>query len=69
MRTSEIGSVISSKVFEQKADIVFRPPVSDFSLMDFSAYEPLIEAGYRHAVTVLEQNAGNDRLTKSVAVR
>ena len=69
LRTSEIGSVISSKVFEQKADIVFRPPVSEFSLMDFSSYEPLIEVGYRHAVAVLEQNDGNKRLTNSVLVR
>ncbi len=66
MRTSEIGSVISSKTFEQKAHIVFRPPVSGFSLMDFSSYEPLIEAGYRHALEVLEQNDGNKRLTNSV---
>ena len=66
MRTSEIGSVISSKTFEQKAHIVFRPPVSGFSLMDFSSYEPLIEAGYRHALEVLEQNRDNERLTNSV---
>ena len=66
MRTSEIGSVISSKTFEQKAHIVFRPPVSGFSLMDFSSYEALIEAGYRHALEVLEQNDGNKRLTDSV---
>lgn len=66
LRTSEIGSVISSKVFEQRADIVFRPPVSGFSLMDFSSYEALIEAGYRHALEVLEQNDGNKRLTDSV---
>jgi predicted acylesterase/phospholipase RssA len=69
LRTSEIGSVISSKVFEQKADIVFRPPVSDFSLMDFSSYEQLIEVGYRHALQVLEQNDGNKRLTSSALVR
>ncbi|MDF1594900.1 MAG: cyclic nucleotide-binding and patatin-like phospholipase domain-containing protein [Acidimicrobiia bacterium] len=66
LRTSEIGSVISSKVFEQRADLVFRPPVSDFSLMAFASYEQLIEVGYRHALQVLEQNEASERLTESI---
>ena len=57
LRTSEIGSVISSKTFESRADLVFRPPVGEFALMDFSAIDDLIEVGYRHAIDVLEHSA------------
>ncbi len=58
LRTSEIGSVVSSKTFEALADVVFHPPVAEFALMDFSAYERLIETGYRHAVEVLDKTQG-----------
>ena len=57
LRTSEIGSVISSKTFEARAALVFRPPVADFALMDFSAIDDLIDVGYRHAVEILEHNS------------
>jgi predicted acylesterase/phospholipase RssA len=57
LRTSEIGSVISSKTFESRADLVFHPPVGDYALMDFSVIDDLIEVGYRHAAEVLEHNS------------
>lgn len=55
LRTTEMGSVLSSKRLEREADLVFHPPVDDFSLLDFSACDSLIEVGYRHATEVLEQ--------------
>ncbi len=58
LRTSEIGSVVSSKTFEALADVVFHPPVDEFALMDFSAHEQLIDVGYRHAVEVLDKSQG-----------
>ncbi|NNC93829.1 MAG: cyclic nucleotide-binding domain-containing protein [Acidimicrobiia bacterium] len=57
LRTSEIGSVISSRTFESRADLVFHPPVGDYALMDFSRIDDLIEVGYRHAAAVLEENS------------
>jgi NTE family protein len=56
LRTSEIGSVIASRALESSADVVFRPPVERFPLMDFTSHDALIEAGYRHALEVLEQS-------------
>jgi predicted acylesterase/phospholipase RssA/CRP-like cAMP-binding protein len=57
LRASEIGSVVSSRRFEGLADLVFRPPVSKFAMMDFSAHDDLIEVGYRHAIEVLEHKS------------
>jgi predicted acylesterase/phospholipase RssA len=54
LRTTEMGSVLSSKAMEQRADLVFHPPVHDIGLLEFGAHERLIEAGYRHAAQVLE---------------
>lgn len=54
LRTTEVGSVLSSRAMEQQADLVFHPPVNDVGLLDFSAIDRLIEAGYRHGVEVLE---------------
>jgi predicted acylesterase/phospholipase RssA len=54
LRTTEVGSVLSSKTMEQRADVVFHPQVDDVGLLDFSAMDRLIDAGYRHAVGVLE---------------
>jgi predicted acylesterase/phospholipase RssA len=61
LRTTEVGSVLSSKAMEQQADLVFHPPVGDVGLLDFSAIDRLIEAGYRHGVQVLE-SGGLERL-------
>ena len=63
LRTTEVGSVLSSKTMEQRADVVFHPPVDDFGLLDFAACDRLIDAGYRHAVHVLE-GGGLDRLSR-----
>ena len=61
LRATEVGSVLSSKTMEQRADVVFHPPVDDFGLLDFSSVDRLIGAGYRQAVDVLE-NGGLKRL-------
>ena len=36
------------------ADLVLRPPVGDFGILEFASYERIIEAGYQDAVDVLE---------------
>ncbi len=61
LRTTEVGSVLSSKAMEQRADVVFHPQVDDVGLLDFSAVDRLVEAGYRNAVRVLEEG-GLDRI-------
>ena len=61
LRTTEVGSVLSSKAMEQQADLVFHPPVNDVGLLDFSAIDRLIDIGYSHAAQIL-QEGGIDRL-------
>jgi predicted acylesterase/phospholipase RssA/CRP-like cAMP-binding protein len=61
LRTTEVGSVLSSKAMEQHADVVFRPSVDDVGLLDFAACDRLIETGYRQAVDVLE-SGGLERI-------
>ncbi len=60
LRTTEVGSVQSSRTMEQHADLVFHPAVDDVGLLDFSAVDRLIDAGYRNAVEVLE-DGGTER--------
>ena len=36
------------------ADLVFRPSVDEFGILDFASYERIVAAGYEHAVEVLE---------------
>lgn len=38
---------------DRLADLVFRPPVEPFALLEFAAYETIVETGYHHAVDVL----------------
>ncbi|HEX5630875.1 MAG TPA: patatin-like phospholipase family protein, partial [Acidimicrobiia bacterium] len=38
---------------EYHADLVIRPPVKDFGILDFDDYERIVEAGYQHARDVL----------------
>lgn len=65
LRTSEIGSVVSARTFEALADIVFRPPVSEYPLMDFSKHEELVDAGYRHARSILQSRGDTVRSLQS----
>jgi predicted acylesterase/phospholipase RssA len=61
LRTTEVGSVQSSRTMEEQADLVFHPEVDDVGLLDFSAVDRLVDAGYRNAVEVLE-DGGMERL-------
>jgi predicted acylesterase/phospholipase RssA len=50
MRSAESGSIVSRQALEEKmTDLIFRPPVGGFALMEFEASAQLIETGYRHA--------------------
>ena len=51
------ASTITGTASDIDADVVIRPPVSDFGFLDFSAAPQIIEAGYRHTVELLEDLA------------
>ena len=50
LRVTEVGSVD----YGEQADVLFRPPVDDFALLDFSTYREVMEVGYRHASEVFD---------------
>jgi len=47
------------------ADLVFRPSVDTFGVLDFSSWEEMIETGYQHAKEVLDSWSGAASLTPS----
>lgn len=54
MRASLLHSTWREKASLEAADLVFRPPVEPFGLMDFARIDEIAEVGYRHAMEVLE---------------
>jgi predicted acylesterase/phospholipase RssA len=49
MRAQEIRSVSGLRHSESLASVMIRPDVSAFAVLDFAAYEPIIEIGYEVA--------------------
>jgi len=43
-----------SEIQMQEADLIIRPDLSDFGLVDISAVPEIFEAGYREALPLLE---------------
>ena len=56
LRTTEMGSVMTSRGLEAEADFVFHPPVAQFGLLDFKAWDTIVDAGYRYAAETLEKS-------------
>lgn len=50
------ASEISSSQSQEEADYMFRPPVDQFSVLDLSAADRLVEAGYRYARRRLDES-------------
>jgi predicted acylesterase/phospholipase RssA len=48
-RTMEINSLYRMKTEQNKADLLVQPDVRQFAILDFTAYEPIIEQGYQAA--------------------
>jgi len=36
------------------ADVVLRPPLEGFGLLEFASYEQIIDAGYRYAAAMID---------------
>jgi predicted acylesterase/phospholipase RssA/CRP-like cAMP-binding protein len=51
MRATEINSAsrMRQPAFRALADLLIEPPVGDVAIMDYGAFEPIIELGYRSA--------------------
>jgi predicted acylesterase/phospholipase RssA len=49
MRAQEVRGVAGLRHAESLASVMICPDVSDFAILDFAAYEPIIEVGYEAA--------------------
>lgn len=54
LRSTEAAGTSLSRINEARADWVFRPPVHDYPLMDFTQLDALVDVGYRHALAQIE---------------
>ena len=55
------ASTISGSATGTDADLIIRPPVSEFGFLDFAAGDDIIEAGYRHTVDLFDAEGMLDR--------
>jgi NTE family protein len=49
MKSAEIGTAARVREMGRNADLLIRPPVSEFGLTDVKSFDRIVEAGYKHA--------------------
>ena len=62
LRAMEVNSVYQNKTRAPLAELVIRPDTKRFSGLDFSAYKPIIEEGYKASIGPLQEWFNNQRL-------
>jgi len=55
MKSAEIGTAARMRETAASADLLIRPPVDGFGLTDIGNFDRIVNAGYRHARTVIEE--------------
>jgi len=53
LKATEIGTVARVREFGARADLTLAPPVNQFSILDVTRFQDIVEAGYAHAREVL----------------
>jgi len=51
------SSMLTSKSAAEDADVVIRPPVAEFGILDFTRSDELIEVGYRTTSEMIDAGA------------
>ena len=51
------SSMLTSKSAAEDADVVIRPPVAEFGILDFTRSDELIEVGYRTTSDLIDAGA------------
>jgi len=54
-RTVTLASERQAQLARLNADLLITPPVSTFGLTEFTAFDRIVELGYRHTVRLLEE--------------
>ncbi len=61
-RSTTLTSARVASEVKDDADLLFRPDVRDYKMLEFEAIEELAEIGYRHALDVIERRGGAAQL-------
>jgi predicted acylesterase/phospholipase RssA/CRP-like cAMP-binding protein len=64
-RTMNLSTQARLLQTRDQADWLIEPPVKDFGITDFKAFETLVEMGYRHTVELIEEMKRNPELAVS----
>lgn len=54
-RSAVLSSQRQARIWRDRTDLLIQPPVQKFKVTDFDAFDQVVEAGYLHAVQVLEK--------------
>jgi NTE family protein len=65
LRSGMINSATATIAHRQLADLVLKPPLERIDLLDWKAFDRVVELGYRHASESLERHA--DELRRKIA--
>jgi NTE family protein len=57
LRCGMINSTTAAIAHRRLADLVLKPPLENIDLLDWQAFDRVVELGYRHASESLERNA------------
>ena len=49
MKSAEIGTAARMRELGDSADLLLRPPVSEFGLTDIRSFDRIVQTGYEHA--------------------
>jgi NTE family protein len=58
VQATTLNSDYKTRQLRLQADLCFNPHLSQFGLMEWKAYDKIVEVGYRHAMEVLEKWEG-----------
>jgi NTE family protein len=57
MRSGTLGSELQVRHLRPRVDLLIEPQLESVGMLDFAAADRVIEAGYRHAIEVLEKSS------------
>jgi predicted acylesterase/phospholipase RssA/CRP-like cAMP-binding protein len=53
MKATEVASLVHARNMSNQADLVFRPPVGRFGILDTGSFDAIVQVGYEHATEQL----------------
>ena len=66
LQVAILGDLAKTELRSEQADVVFEPPVEEWSMTDFSNVDGIIRTGYEHAIGRLEALAEDEAFTSRI---